>query len=139
MKKMISDWLIFAILSLVAYGFWGFFPKLGVGYLNAKEFIIYEVIGMAFIALILLLLVGKPTFNTRGVTFAMLTGITGIIGTLFFVAALARGKASVVVTMTALYPMIVIILASLILKEPITLKQGIGMVFALTALVFFSI
>lgn len=139
MKKMIPSWLIFAILSLLAYGLWGFFPKLSIGYLNSKEFIIYEVIGMAFITLILLLLVGKPTFNTRGVTFAILTGITGIIGTLFFVTALARGKASVVVTMTALYPMIVIILASLILKEPITLKQGIGMVFALTALVFFSI
>lgn len=139
MKKMIPSWLIFAILSLLAYGLWGFFPKLGIGYLNPKEFIIYEVIGMAFITLILLLLVGKPTFNTRGVTFAILTGITGIIGTLFFVTALAKGKASVVVTITSLYPMIVFILASFILKESITLKQGIGIVFALIALVFFSI
>lgn len=133
------NWLVFAILSMLAYGLWGFFPKLTVGIINSKEFIIYEAIGVILISLVILLFLGKPSFNIRGVTFAMLTGILGIIGTLFFVTALAKGKASVVVTITAMYPMIVIFLASVFLKEPITLKQGIGIVFALAALVLFSI
>lgn len=96
-----AEWLIFAILALLAYGLWGFFPKLSVGLINSKEFIIYEAIGVVLISLVILLFVGKPNFNVRGVTFAMLTGILGIIGTLFFVAALAQGKASVIVTLTA--------------------------------------
>ena len=133
------EWFIFAILALLAYGLWGFFPKLTVGFINSKEFIIYETIGVILTALVILIFLGKPSFNIRGVTFAMLTGIAGIIGTLFFVAALARGKASVIVTMTALYPLIVIALAKVFLSEPITLKQGIGIVFALIALVLFSI
>ena len=134
-----ESWIIFAVLSLLAYGLWGFFPKLTVGLINSKEFIVYEAIGVILISLVILLFVGKPNFNVRGVAFAMLTGILGIIGTLFFVTALARGKASVIVTITALYPVIVIFLAAVFLKEPITLKQGIGIVFALIALVLFSI
>lgn len=134
-----ESWIIFTILALLAYGLWGFFPKLTVGLINSKEFIIYEAIGVIVISFIILLFLGKPSFNIRGVTFAMLTGIVGIIGTLFFVAALARGKVSVVVTMTALYPLIVIALAKMFLNEPITLKQGIGILFALIALFLFSI
>ncbi len=133
------NWLVFAILSMLAYGLWGFFPKLTVGLINSKEFVIYEAIGVILISSVILLFLGKPSFNIRGVTFAMLTGILGIIGTLLFVTALAKGKASVIVTITAMYPMIVIFLASVFLKEPITLKQGIGIVFALAALVLFSV
>ena len=134
-----ESWIIFAVLSLLAYGLWGFFPKLTVGLINSKEFIVYEAIGVILISLVILLFLGKPSFNIRGVTFAMLTGILGIIGTLFFVAALAKGKASVIITISALYPMLVFFLASVFLKEPITLKQGVGIVFALIALVLFSI
>jgi len=133
------EWFIFSILALLAYGLWGFFPKLSIGLINSKEFIIYNTIGVIIVSLLILLFLGKPSFNIRGITFAMLTGIFGVIGTLFFVSALARGKASVVVTMTALYPLIVIALAKIFLNEPITLKQGIGIVFALIALVLFSI
>jgi len=132
-------WLIFAILSLLAYGLWGFFPKLGVEHLNSKEFIVYQALGVLLVSLIVLFFLGKPSFNVRGVTFAMLTGILGVIGTLFFVAALARGKATTIVTITALYPLIVIVLAKVFLNEPITLKQGLGIVFALVALVLFSV
>ena len=133
------EWFILAILSMLAYGLWGFFPKLTVGLINPKEFIIYEAIGVVLISLVILLFTGKLNFNVRGVTFAMLTGIIGIIGTLFFVAALAKGKASVIVTITALYPLIVIALAKVFLNEPVTLKQGLGIVFALIALMLFSI
>ncbi len=133
------EWPILTILALLAYGLWGFFPKLTVGLINSKEFIIYNTLGVILVSLVVLLFLGKPSFNVRGVTFAMLTGIAGIIGTLFFVTALAKGKASVIVTMTALYPLIVIALAKVFLNEPITLKQGIGIVFALAALVLFSI
>lgn len=133
------EWFILAILSLLAYGLWGFFPKLTVGLISSKEFIIYEAIGVVLISLVILLFTGKPNFNVRGVTFAMLTGILGIIGTLFFVAALAKGRTSVVVTMTALYPLVVIFLTYVLLKEPITLKQGLGILFALIAMVLFSI
>ena len=135
-----KDWFIFAMIALILFGLWGFFPKLGGSYIKPKSFIIYEALGYLIVTIILLFNVGfKPEFHTKGVTFAILTGIAGVVGTLFFVYSLVNGKVSVVVTMTALYPIITILLASLILKEPITLKQGIGMIFALLAMALFSL
>ena len=63
----------------------------------------------------------------------------GSLGALFFLHAVSKQKASIVVTATALYPLITIILACLILKEPITLKQGIGIIFALIAMILLTL
>jgi transporter family protein len=80
----------------------------------------------------------EPDTHPKGVLFAVLTGISGVVGTLFYFAAATRGKISVVVSLTALYPLITILLAAFILKEPVTLKQIIGMGFALVAIVLLS-
>ncbi len=135
-----ESWLIFAVLSLLLYGLWGFFPKLATDQgIEPKSILVYEAIGTIAVAFIVLSVVGfKPEFSGKGFSFALLAGIAGAIGSLFFLLALSRGKASVVVTMTALYPLIVIILSFFILKEPLTLKQGIGIVFALIAMVLLS-
>lgn len=136
-----QSYLIFALISLLLYGLWGFFPKLASNTnIDARSILVFEAIGTLAIALVVLLAIGfKPTFNGKGFAFALLAGIAGAVGSLFFLLALSRGKASVVVTMTALYPLVVIILSTVILKEPINLKQGIGILFALAAVVMFSI
>ena len=59
-------------------------------------------------------------------------------GTLCFFAAAERGKISLVVSVTALYPLITIILAALFLKEPLTLKHLAGMACALVAILLLS-
>jgi transporter family protein len=135
--KKVEPWLIFAFLSLLLYGLWGFFPKLATDQgIEPRSILVYETLGTAAVALILLTVIGfKPDFNGKGFSFALLAGTAGAIGSLFFLLALSKGKASVVVTMTALYPLIVIILSFLVLKEPLTLKQGIGIIFALIAMV----
>lgn len=136
-----QPYLIFALISLLLYGLWGFFPKLASNAnIDARSILVFEAIGTLAIAFVVLFAIGfKPTFNGKGFVFALLAGIAGAVGSLFFLLALSRGKASVVVTMTALYPLVVIILSTIILKEPITLKQGIGILFALAAVVMFSI
>jgi transporter family protein len=70
---------------------------------------------------------------------ALIAGLLGSIGGLCFVHSVSRGKASVVITMTALYPLVTIILSFFFLRETITLKQGIGIVFALLAMLFLAI
>ncbi len=134
-----NDWLIFAILAMLVWGFWGFFPKLATNYLSPKSVLVYEVIGAVIVGVVVLFLVNfKPEVNTKGITFAILTGIAGSMGALFFIFAVSRGETSVVVTTTALYPLITIALAFLILKEPVTLKQGVGMIFAFAAMILLS-
>ena len=48
--------------------------------------------------------------------------------------ALSKGKASLVVPVTALYPIGVILLAVLILKETLTLRQVCGILLSLAAI-----
>ena len=69
---------------------------------------------------------------------AVLTGVSGLVGFLFYLTALRTGKASVVITLTALYPFLSTLLAFVILKEPISARKLVGFGFALVAIVLFS-
>jgi transporter family protein len=141
MVKKMDPWLIFAFISLMLYGLWGFFPKLATETgMEPKSILVFETIGGALVVLMVLSFIGfRPDFNGKGFSFALIAGTAGALGSLFFLLALSRGRASVVVTLTALYPLVVIILSYFVLKEPLTLKQGIGIVLAVGAMIMFSI
>ena len=134
-----NSWVGWSLLALFAWGFWGFIPKLATRYMSPQSIIIYEVIAGLFIALVCLFLAGfRLEVSARGILYACLTGIAGLLGSLFYLFAVARGKASVVVTLTALYPIITISLAAVLLKEPITAKQGCGMVLAVLSIILLA-
>ncbi|MHB1015814.1 MAG: EamA family transporter [Desulfurivibrionaceae bacterium] len=134
-----QSWLIPASAALIIYGLWGFFPKLAVSYINPASALIYEIGGAMLVGLASLFWVGfQPETHPKGILFAVLTGVAGMLGTLFFFAAASRGKISVVVSMTALYPIITIILAAIFLHEPITVQQVLGMLCAVAAIVLFT-
>ncbi|MBI2877217.1 MAG: EamA family transporter [Candidatus Tectomicrobia bacterium] len=135
-----DDRLIFAILALIMWGLWGFFPKLATDSMSPKSVLIFQNIAAILVAFLVLASVNfKPEINSKGITFSVISGMAGTLGGLFFLYSVSKGKASVAVTITSLYPVITIMLASLILKEPITLKQGIGILFAIIAMVLFSL
>jgi len=131
-----ETWLIYALLALITWGFWGFFPKIASNYLDAKSILVWEVIGAIAIGIIVLIsMKAKPVYNTKGFIFSILTGIAGTLGMLFFLTSIGnQGKISIVVVMTALYPAISLGLAFFILHEPITLKQWIGIFLAFIAM-----
>jgi transporter family protein len=134
-----ANWLPAALASLVLYGLWGFFPKLTVAYLDSRSAMIYYILGGLLVGLVVLATLKiQPAFHPRGVVFAILTGVFGFAGTLCFFAAASRGRISLVVSITALYPLITILLAVIFLKEPLTIKQLTGMVCALVAILLLS-
>ena len=77
--------------------------------------------------------------NFKGATFAILAGIANLLGILFFLYAVSKGKVSVTVALTALYPIITILLASIILEETVNLRQSIGILFALVGILLMSL
>lgn len=134
------EWFLFALLALIMWGLWGFFPKLSIKYISPKSALVYEVLGSIIIGVIVFFLVGfKPEVHAKGIIFAILTGIAATLGTLFFLYAVSKGKASITVTITALYPLITIALAYFILHESISIKQGIGMLLALIAIILVAL
>jgi hypothetical protein len=60
------------------------------------------------------------------------------IDALFYQAAAVRGRISVVVTLTALYPLVTIMLARVFLAEPLSLRQGAGMALGLAAMMLMA-
>jgi transporter family protein len=133
-------WIAFSLVAFLLFGLWGFFPKLALRHISPASAMVYQVLGAAAVGLVFLsALTFRPEFHWRGSLFAVLAGVAGSLGTLCFLAALSRGRASVVVTMTALYPLVAILLSHFLLKEPITAAQGAGMVLALAAMVLLAL
>ncbi len=69
---------------------------------------------------------------------AIIAGLFGGAGYLFFVKALEQGKASIVIPLTVLYPAITAVIAMIILKEKIGVYQGVGIALAIIASVLLS-
>lgn len=131
-----SAWLALSLATLTLWGLWAFFAKLATNHLSPQSALFYQILGILMAGLILWSSLGfKPQFHAAGAGFAIAAGIVLIIGELLFYLAITKAKASLVVTVTALYPIVTIILSFLILKEIITIRQAIAIGLALTALV----
>ncbi len=134
-----SEWLIYTLIATLVYGFWGFFPKLASAYLDPKSAMIYQSLGTVLGTLVILVSVRfRVPVEPRGITFSLLAGIAGVVGTQFLLMALAKGKASLVVPVTALYPIGVVVLAMLFLKEPLSWKQALGIAISLVGVVLIA-
>jgi transporter family protein len=100
---------------------------------------IFEAVGGMLVALIALLSGGYRLELTRqGVFLALLTGIFGILGAWTYLQAVSTGKVSLVVSFTALYPIMSIILAVFFLGESLSVRQGAGIFFALLSMLLIA-
>lgn len=135
-----KEWFLPALFTFFLWGTWGFIPKFTTRYISPISAVVFEALGAMIVGIfILAILRFRPEVHPKGIGLAIATGIFGILGALCYLTAIKKGKVSVVVTMTALYPVFSIGLAALILKEPVTLKEGIGILFSCIAIVLFSI
>ncbi len=133
------NWVSAAFLSLCSFGVWGLLTKLAVLHIDAKSALIYQTIGVVVIALITLCLINfRPATDVKGISYGILTGLAYGVGCLFYFIAASKGKIITVVTLTALYPLITIILAYLILKETVSAKQFFGIGLAFIAILLMS-
>ena len=134
-----ANWLTPALLAFVIWGFWAFLPKIATQYINPKSFIFFEVFGTIIIAMIALISLDfKLQTDPRGVALAVLVGALGLGGSFAYVYAISKGPVGIISVFTALYPLLTIALAYFILHEPISVKQGIGICFAMIAIFLLS-
>lgn len=134
-----NNWLTAALLSLFSFGLWGLFTKLAVVHIDSKSALIYQTVGVLIIGILILGTMNfKPAMNYKGFSYALLTGATYAIGCWFYFIAASKGKIITVVTLTALYPLITIVLAFILLKEMVSLKQWAGVILAFIAIMLLS-
>ena len=136
---MTFQWILPAFLTLICWGVWNFIPKITTRYISPMSAMVYEVFGAIIVGSVILTLLNfRPDTNPRGICLAVVTGSLGLIGALGFLMAVKYQKVSVVALFTSLSPVITLALGWLILKEPITLKQGLGIICAFAAICFFA-
>lgn len=134
-----ENWLLSALLAMLLYGVWAFFPKLAVSYISPLSALVYEVAGAALVGVAtLIFLQFHIEHHPKGILYALLTGVAGMGGTLFFFNAAQKGKITVVVGLTALYPLVTVLLAVIFLREPLSVKEVVGLFLAGAAILLLS-
>jgi transporter family protein len=134
------NWAAASFFALSGFGLWGFFTKLSVVHIDAKSALVFQTLGVVIVGLFTLGFMNfKPETNIKGFGYAVLTGVAYGVGCLFYFVAASKGKIITVVTFTALYPVVTIVLAYWFLKEAVSLKQcaGVGLAFIAMALMAF--
>jgi bacterial/archaeal transporter family protein len=134
-------WLFWSLVTIVMWGTWGLVSKIASDGVDAYTNQLLFTVGI----LPLLVFVAwkvrqgaageKREERGRGVFWAFLTGILGGVGNMaYFEAMVKGGKASVVTPVTALFPMVTVLLALVFLKERLGRVQWIGLGLAFVAI-----
>ena len=128
-------WILPASVTFLCWGIWGFIPKITIRYISPMSALVFEAVGVAMAGAVALAIVGfRPDLHPKGIGLAILTGLLGTVGALGFLIAVKSGKVSVVALFTGMSPVVTILLAYFLLKEPITLREGLGMACAFMAM-----
>lgn len=134
-----KNWLLPTILALVAWIFWGFFPKLAARHIGPQSAMVYQVLGGIIIGVAVLInLKFKVEFNIPGFSYGLVIGLLGFFGALMYLLAVSKGPLALVAPITAMYPVGAILLGLIFLGEPITIKQGFGILLSIAALYLIS-
>ncbi len=138
---MTKYWLLPTLIATLCWGLWGFFGKLATRQVNENSLIILGIVGALVVYPVYILMYHKGfnwEWSNPHYYLALLAGLVGGLGTLFFFMALTRGEASRVVVISALYPVITVLLSVLLLGELVTLKKIAGILLALGGIVLLA-
>ena len=129
------SWLAFSLVALGLWGAWGFLSKVATQHLPPQAVYLLAICGHG-VVLGYLWLSGGLAFPWQpwGLAAGLAAGMCMAFGLLCFFKALAGGAASVVVPLTALYPLVTVILSGIVLQDAITPRHLAGVALALAAM-----
>lgn len=143
--RKLPVWLLWSLATIVLWGTWGLVSKIASAGVDAYVNQLLYTAGLAPLMIFVAWTVhqqsaaGKREGQTRGESWAFLTGILGGLGNLAFFQALVKGgKASVVAPVTALFPMVTVLLALIFLKERLRRVQWVGLALAFVSIYLLS-
>ena len=144
-RRVRPAWLFWSVLTIVLWGAWGLVSKVASNGVDAYVNQLLYAAGLAPLMIFVAWTVWKRSpresdrDRRRGIFWAFLTGILGGLGNLAFFQALVKGgEASIVSPVTALFPMVTVLLAVLFLKERLSRAQWAGLALAFVAIYLLS-
>ncbi len=131
------NWAVLAggLGMFLAWGIWGITAKIAVKQIGLQLLIWGQLATLLLFPLFFLLFkeLLPLKIDATGIAWALLTGALGTLGTLFLYLTLRAAPASVVVPLSALYPVVTVILAYIFLQEELSLTRLLGVACALAA------
>ena len=133
-------WLLFALITLIFWGTTGVTQKLSTNAISTESSFLWFVVAFLPIALVIVLVVPLDWhIKTRVYCLAIVGGALNGLGALTSFKALeSGGKASIVIPLCYLYPLVTIFLALILLHERVTGTEIAGIVLALVAAILLS-
>jgi transporter family protein len=138
---MIPNWLIFATIALVFWGITGVTQKLSTNRISSGLSFLWFAYAMVAISLVLWMTVPVHWHVTRMTLWLAIAGgaLNGLGALTSFAALESGGRASIVISLISLYPLVTVAFAMLFLHEQITFAQGAGIVLAIVAACLLSL
>lgn len=139
---LMAPWLLWTFAALLSWGVWAVLSKVLGDALSAELSQAISTLGL--LPLLVPLAFSKEssirTAPRTGIAWAFLGGIISSLGNIAYYAALSGGaKAAAVVPLTALYPVVTIITAALLLRERLNRVQQMGLALSFAAIWLFNI
>ena len=136
----LQAWFLFAVVALVFFGISGITQKLSTNHVSFEMSFLWFCVAMGGISITVAVLAPVEwRLSPALVGLAALGGLLNGAGALTSFAALEKGgKASVVIPIINMYPLVTIAGAWLFLGEKVTATQAAGIVCALGAVVLLS-
>lgn len=134
-------WLLWTAAAVLSWGVWAVLGKAIGNSLSAANQQVISTLG--FLPVILVLTLTRKrlvrTGQRWGLACALAAGAVSCLGNLPYYDLLGREKAAAVVPLTALYPLVTIALAVLLLRERVNRIQYVGVLVSLVAIYLFNV
>lgn len=135
-----QNWVVLSSVALVLWGITGVTQKLSTNNISFQRSFVW--FGVAFFGISALLAAVFPLEWRVALPVVLLAALGGLLnglGALTSFAALeSGGKASIVIPLVSLYPLVTVVCACVFLGERLTTRQMAGIVCALVAVVLLS-
>ena len=134
-------WIAWTLLTLVSWGIWAILFRLVGDEISPAHSQAISTLGIVPVLLALALVKDPPgtTNRWRGTLLALGSGVISCLGNVACYEALNHAKAATVIPLTALYPVVTVLLAVPLLKERLNLLQWIGIGLSLSAIYLFNV
>ncbi len=124
-------WQGLSFVVLLCWGVLAIFQKLAMNRISAAPALAWTAGGMALLQIFFLPNILAVHYPAASVGWALLNGVFNGLGILFLLTAMrSGGKASIVEPLSALYPVLVVLLAPFILHESISTVHAAGVLCA---------
>ena len=139
--SFLTGWMWFAAIALVFWGITGVTQKLATNRISSELSFIWFAYAMIAISATLVLFVPihwhvRPLIFWAAVAGGTLNGLGALTS---FTALESGGKASVVISLISLYPLVTVAFAVLVLHERLTRVQALGVGLAIVAAILLSL